>query len=253
MLWLFRCIYVTVHFCMSLTTLCDVVNAAVNDDRYVCLCELLLAQCVSSTSRRCLDGTTPSSKIQLPLSLYVQGPKNRERETEGNSYKEIITDSEKRLKRARAQGKHVKKNLYNRDYIKKNTHYYTTLNICCFKNVGIVEQRETSSLKHHHCYKQSAIILPSYLPFSTSTSTSLSCWIAVKRKYAESILFLTAILSKQTKVHNNLVVQITVFQHHQPECYSAFVCVCVQYVFVSHAQSSLSLRRWISSPWLCSR
>lgn len=61
---------------MSLTTLCDVVNAAVNNDRYVRLCELLLAQCVPSASCCCLDGTTPSHKVQLSLSLYVQGPKD---------------------------------------------------------------------------------------------------------------------------------------------------------------------------------
>lgn len=87
MIWLFQCICVTVcvHLCMALTALSDVADAAVNDDRYICLCELLLAQCVSSTPRCRLDGPTPASKIQLPLSLYVQGSKERERETEGNS------------------------------------------------------------------------------------------------------------------------------------------------------------------------
>lgn len=68
------CVSVTVcvHLCMTLTALCDVADADVNDDRYVRLCELLLAQCVSSTPCCRLDGCTPAGKIQLPLALYVQ-------------------------------------------------------------------------------------------------------------------------------------------------------------------------------------
>lgn len=58
----------------SLTALCDEVDAAVYYDGYVCLRQLLLAQCVSSAPCCRLDGPTPAGKIQLPLSLYVQSP-----------------------------------------------------------------------------------------------------------------------------------------------------------------------------------
>lgn len=124
MVWLFTCICVTVHLRVSLTTLCDVVNAAVNDDRYVCLCELLLAQCISSTSCCCLDGTTPSGKIQLSLSLYVQGPKNI-----GNI---------REMKKSKSLGKNVKKIFMMKITFKKiNTLLYYSE---CMLYVGTVEQ-----------------------------------------------------------------------------------------------------------------
>lgn len=67
--------------CVFLTTLCDVVNAAIYDHRYVRLRELLLVQPVSSTPCSCLDSCTPARKIQLSLSFYVQSSKKREEET----------------------------------------------------------------------------------------------------------------------------------------------------------------------------
>ncbi len=70
----------TAFVCMTLTALCDVANAAVYYDRYVCLRQLLLAQCVASTPRCCLDGPTPAGEVQLPLSLYVESSKYSESE-----------------------------------------------------------------------------------------------------------------------------------------------------------------------------
>lgn len=67
---------------MSLTALRDVADAAVYYDGYVCLRQLLLAQCVSSTTSRHLDGCAPASKVQLPLALQVQSSKERETGTE---------------------------------------------------------------------------------------------------------------------------------------------------------------------------
>lgn len=72
---------VCVFLSVFLTTLCDVVNAAIYDHRYVRLCELLLVQPVSSTPCSCLDSCTPARKIQLSLSFYVQSSKKREEET----------------------------------------------------------------------------------------------------------------------------------------------------------------------------
>ena len=66
---------------MALTALSDVADAAVNDDRDVCLCELLLAQRGSPAPCCRLDGRAPAAEIQLPLSLYVQSSakqKNKE-------------------------------------------------------------------------------------------------------------------------------------------------------------------------------
>lgn len=77
------CVTACVHLCVSLTALCDVANAAVYYDRYVCFRKLLLAQCVSSTPCCRLNGRTPAGKIQLSFSLYVQSPKKDEPETEG--------------------------------------------------------------------------------------------------------------------------------------------------------------------------
>lgn len=74
---------------LCLTALCDVSDAAVYYDRYVCLCELLLAQGVPSTACCCLDRTTPVWKIQLPLSFNVQGPeeKKKHNDVEGRQLK----------------------------------------------------------------------------------------------------------------------------------------------------------------------
>jgi len=60
---------------MSLTALCDVVDAAVYYDGCVGLRELLLAQRVSSAPCCRLDGPTPASKVQLSFSLNVQSSK----------------------------------------------------------------------------------------------------------------------------------------------------------------------------------
>lgn len=76
--------------CVFLTTLCDVVNAAIYDHGYVRLCELLLVQPVSSTPCSCLDSCTPARKIQLSLSFYVQSSKKREEETNKAEKEELI-------------------------------------------------------------------------------------------------------------------------------------------------------------------
>lgn len=65
----------TLNAFVFLTTLRDVTDAAVYYDGYVRLCQLLLAQCGSSTPCCHLDGPTPAGKIQLPLSLYVKSSK----------------------------------------------------------------------------------------------------------------------------------------------------------------------------------
>lgn len=72
-------LYACVPFAVFLTMLCDVVNAAVHYHRYVCLCELLLIQRVSSTPCCCLDSCTPAGKIQLSLPLYVQSSETRDK------------------------------------------------------------------------------------------------------------------------------------------------------------------------------
>lgn len=69
---------VCVHVCVCLTALCDVTDAAVNYDRYVCVGQLLLTQRSSTTPCSGLNGSTPASKIQLPFSLYVQSSKREE-------------------------------------------------------------------------------------------------------------------------------------------------------------------------------
>lgn len=61
------------------------------------------------------------------------------------------------------------------------------------------------SLEHCNCNKQSVVNLPSHLPLSTRTSTSLSCWIAVKHNYTEIRSFQIAMLS----VCHCVYVQIT--------------------------------------------
>lgn len=82
------CVFLSVF----LTTLCDVVNAAIYDHRYVRLCELLLVQPVSSTPCSCLDSCTPARKIQFSLSFYVQSSKKREEETNKAEKEELIDE-----------------------------------------------------------------------------------------------------------------------------------------------------------------
>lgn len=74
-----------VHLYVALTAPSDVVDAFVNNDGYVSLCELLLAQCVSSAPCCRLDGYAPPSEVQLPLSLYVQSPEKTDMELQVGS------------------------------------------------------------------------------------------------------------------------------------------------------------------------
>lgn len=78
--------------CVFLTTLCDVVNAAIYDHRYVRLRELLLVQPVSSTPCSCLDSCTPARKIQLSLSFYVQSSKKKEKKKQIKKKEELIDE-----------------------------------------------------------------------------------------------------------------------------------------------------------------
>lgn len=67
-----------IHCC--LTALCNETDAAVHYDGYVCLCQLLFAQCVTPALCCRLDGAAPASKSQPPLALNIQGPtKNNNR------------------------------------------------------------------------------------------------------------------------------------------------------------------------------
>lgn len=80
----------------ALTGLCDERDAALNYYRYVCVSQLLLAQCVSATPCCRLDGFTPASKIQLPFSFYVQSSKRVEGETTLNKTSEEEKDKNRR-------------------------------------------------------------------------------------------------------------------------------------------------------------
>ena len=97
----------------------------------------------------------------------------------------------------------------------------------------------------------------SHLPFSTSTSTSLSCWIAVTHKHVVIVLFHQSHVSKLNCILKMFVVTAH-FKHYVYRLqYVQYVLKqlfgCVSMCLCLHSQSSFSLRRWISSPWPFSR
>lgn len=91
----------------ALTTLSDVSNAAVDDDRYVRFGELLLTQRVSSAPSCRSDGGAPACEIQLSLTFYVQSPEKNGRKIWGNLLRETLKSKSKieREKRSEIQAK----------------------------------------------------------------------------------------------------------------------------------------------------
>lgn len=88
-----------------LTTLSDVSNAAVDDDRYVRFGELLLTQRVSSAPSCRSDGGAPACEIQLSLTFYVQSPEKNGRKIWGNLLRETTEVQEQEKKRSEIQAK----------------------------------------------------------------------------------------------------------------------------------------------------